>query len=75
MAATQSLHHAAPFGVSASRASEGLFERLANAFRQMLLVSRTQNELSQLTPAQLRDIGLEGQDLASVSRKLVYGER
>ena len=60
----------APFGaISALRAVE-LFERAGRAIKAKFVADETYRELSKLSPAQLRDIGLGEQDLDAYCREV-----
>ena len=58
----------APFGaVSALRVVE-FFERAGRSIKAKFVADETYRELSKLSPAQLRDIGLGEQDLSAYCR-------
>lgn len=70
MAASHSIARSAPINGSAPGAFGAAFLRAARSMTEGFLANRTYSELSKLTPAQLRDIGLDGRDLGEVSREL-----
>ena len=58
----------APFGAIASLRFVEFFEGAARAIKTRIVAERTYNELSKLSAAQLRDIGLADQDLGTFCR-------
>ncbi|MEO0360405.1 MAG: DUF1127 domain-containing protein [Pseudomonadota bacterium] len=69
MAVFESNRDASVVSVAAFRVVS-LAERVVKAARAKLVAERTHAQLSRLTPAQLRDIGLADQDLHEVSRTM-----
>lgn len=60
----------APFGaITALRVVE-FFERARKTVKAKFVADRTYRELSKLSPAQLRDIGLGEQDLSAYCRNV-----
>ena len=60
----------APFGaITALRVVE-FFERAGKIVKAKFVADRTYRELSKLSPAQLRDIGLGEQDLSAYCRNV-----
>lgn len=60
----------APFGaITALRVVE-FFERASKTVKAKFVADRTYRELSKLSPAQLRDIGLGEQDLSAYCRNV-----
>lgn len=60
----------APFGaITALRVVE-FFERAGKTVKAKFVADRTYRELSKLSPAQLRDIGLGEQDLSAYCRNV-----
>lgn len=60
----------APFGaITALRVVE-FFERAGKTIKAKFVADRTYRELSKLSPAQLRDIGLGEQDLSAYCRNV-----
>lgn len=74
MAAINTVRSSAPISVP-SFSSQNFFKRVFVAFTERLAAERTYRELSRLSHAQLRDIGLEEHDLMEVSRELARGVR
>lgn len=60
----------APLGAIVTFRIVTAFEHVVKAVKAKLIADRTYGELSNLTPAQLRDIGLGDQDLSSYCRDI-----
>ena len=58
----------APFGAVATFRVVEFFDNIAKSVKAKYIADRTYRELSKLSPAQLRDIGLGEQDLDTYSR-------
>lgn len=52
---------------SAVSVETGIFARVVKAVKNYIVVNRTYNELSSLTDAQLRDIGIYRNDIEAVA--------
>lgn len=70
MAASHSIRHAALNNGFVIGSFGSVILRAVRSATETLVAKRTYAELSKLSPAQLRDIGLDGRDLGEVSREL-----
>lgn len=61
---------AVPFGAISVHKIVSFADRMVAAVRAKFVAERTLSQLSRLTPAQLRDIGLADHDLISVSYQM-----
>ncbi len=62
----------APFGAISVYKAVSFMDRIVRTVRAKLIAERTHNELSRLSPSQLRDIGLGDHDLGAFSRDLSH---